>query len=285
MENKKIKVALIQNQQFLEKEQTLAELKIKITEAATTHQAKYIFLGECFNSVYKKEYLHLNAEDFQSETSPTINLLQSLSKSLNVFIFGSLPEYDSATKNYYNTSVAYNTSGELITKHRKLHLFDIDIPGKITSKESDIFQSGSQITVFDAGNVKIGMAICYDIRFPELSLIMAKKGAQILYFPAAFNQTTGPLHWELLIRSRALDNQVYVIGTSSARYTKDPNIYQAWGHSSITDPMGRVLVTCEQDPTILIKEIDLELIEETRTNLPYQKQKRYDLYQIDETKK
>ena len=279
MEAKKIKIALIQNQQSLIKEETLLILKKVITEAAT--QAKYIFLGECFNSLYKKDVLHTNAEDFLSETSPTISLLKSLSKSLDVYLFGSLPEYDSLTKKYYNTAVAFNPLGELIAKHRKIHLFDIDIPGKITSKESETFQAGSQITVFNAGNVKIGMAICYDIRFPELSLLMANKGAEILYYPAAFNQITGPLHWELLIRSRALDNQVFVLGVSPATFTQDKNFYQAWGHSSVVDPMGKVLATCEAEPNVIYQEIDLEYIEEIRMQLPYQKQKRYDLYKLE----
>lgn len=91
---------------------------------------------------------------------------------------------------------------------RKMHLFDIDIPGKITYKESDTFKSGDEPCVFDTEFGKIGLCICYDIRFPELSLLMRQRGAKILVFPGSFNQTTGPLHWELLLRSRALDNQV-----------------------------------------------------------------------------
>jgi len=281
MQAQKIKISLIQSPHFIDKQVTLSNLEKLITEAAE-NKAKYVFLGECFNSLYRKDALHANSEDFSSHTSPTISLLRKLSKSLEIFVLGSLPELDPLTQNHYNTAVCFNPSGELIAKHRKLHLFDIDIPGKITSKESETFQSGSQITVFEAGPVKIGMAICYDLRFPELSLIMTKKGAQILFFPAAFNQTTGPLHWDLLLRSRALDNQVYVVGVSPARFQEDPTYYQAWGHSGVADPMGKIMVSCEQEVTILYQEVDLEYIEQVRTQLPYQKQKRLDLYKVEE---
>ena len=264
MENTSIiKLAVVQNEQFLEKSSILHSISLQIQEAAK-NGAKYVFLGECFNCLYKKDLLHSQSEAFDCETAPTVLFLQELSKSLKIYLFGSIPEHDPQTNTYYNTAFAFDDSGKLIAKHRKIHLFDIDIPGKITSKESEVFQAGSQITVFQAGLVKIGMAICYDIRFPELSLLMAKKGAQILFYPSAFNQTTGPLHWELLLRARALDNQVFVVGASPARYTKDLSVYQAWGHSSVVDPMGKVLKTCGDVPEILYEEINLESVEEIR---------------------
>lgn len=276
----KIKLAVIQNEQFLEKSSILQSISQQIQEAAK-NGAKYVFLGECFNSLYKKDLLHSHSEVFDAETSHTIAFLKEFSKSLQIYLFGSIPEYDPQTNSHYNTAFAFDDSGKLIAKHRKIHLFDIDIPGKITSKESEVFQAGSQITVFQAGVLKIGMAICYDIRFSELSLLMAKKGAQLLYYPSAFNQTTGPLHWELLLRARALDNQVFVVGASPARFTQDLSVYQAWGHSTVVDPMGKVLKTCGDLPEILYEEINLENVEEIRSQLPYNKQKRNDLYRVE----
>jgi omega-amidase len=107
----------------------------------------------------------------------------------------------------------------------KIHLFDINIPGKITYKESEVFSAGDHICVFDTEWGKIGLAICYDLRFAELGLLMRQQGAKLLFYPGSFNLTTGPLHWELLLRGRALDNQVknffltkcYSIGVSTAR--------------------------------------------------------------------
>ena len=106
-----------------------------------------------------------------------------------------------------------------------MHLFDINIPGKITYKESSTFTAGNQICVVDTEYCKIGIGICYDLRFSEQALLMAKEGAQVLIYPGSFNLTTGPLHYELLLRSRALDNLCYVIGACVARFTGDPNIY------------------------------------------------------------
>ena len=120
---------------------------------------------------------------------------------------GSVPEKTTEGK-HYNTSLVFDRNGQLIAKHRKIHLFDVDFPGKITFKESDFLCPGDSPTVFDTEYGKIGLAICYDMRFPELSLLMAKAGARVLIYPSMFNQTTGPLHWELVLRSRAVDNQV-----------------------------------------------------------------------------
>jgi omega-amidase len=100
----------------------------------------------------------------------------------------------------------------------KIHLFDIDIPGKITYKESDTFTAGKKICVFDTEFCKIGLGICYDLRFAELGLLMSQQGARVLVYPGSFNQTTGPLHWELLLRGRALDTQCYTVGVSCAQY-------------------------------------------------------------------
>ena len=132
---------------------------------------------------------------------------------------------------------------------RKLHLFDIDIPGKITYKESDTFQPGDELCVFDTEFSKVGFAICYDLRFPELALLMRQRGAKVLIYPGSFNLTTGPMHWELLLRSRAVDTQCYTIGVSTAR-NKESTLYQAYGHSLAADPHGKVLTSCGEDPEI-----------------------------------
>ena len=106
-----------------------------------------------------------------------------------------------------------------------MHLFDVCVPNKIKYYESEIFCPGNKITVIDTDFCKIGIGICYDVRFPELGLLMSKKGAKVLIYPGAFNTFTGPLHWELLLRSRALDNQAYSIGVCTARHIEDPKVY------------------------------------------------------------
>lgn len=144
----------------------------------------------------------------------------------------------------------------MVAKHRKVHLFDIDIPGKQTFKESDSLTGGNGITTFTAPFGKIGLGICYDIvswlarqfngslssqRFPELAQIAARLGCVAMIYPSAFNTTTGPMHWTLLQRARAVDNQMFVSMCSPAR---NPGAsYQAWGHSMVVNPLY-VLLPC-----------------------------------------
>ena len=150
-------------------------------------------------------------------------------------IGGSIPERDG--DNVYNTCIVVNPEGSIVAKHRKVHLFDIDVPGKITFKESDTLSAGNQLTVFDTPFCRIGLGICYDMRFPEQSQLMKDAGAEMIVFPGAFNLTTGPAHWELLLRGRAVDNQLYVAGVSPARNPSSD--YKAWGHSTLVSPWGK----------------------------------------------
>merc|ERR1711934_861995 len=158
-------------------------------------------------------------------------MMACAAKELAVYVIGgSVSERDSEGR-IFNTCVIFDPKGEIVGKHRKVHLFDIDIPGKITFKESETLTGGSALTTFDTPWGKVGVGICYDIRFPELALLMRQQGCKLLVYPGAFNQTTGPAHWELLQRARAVDNQVYVAGVSQARIHNAG--YQAWGHSTV----------------------------------------------------
>ncbi|WRX35007.1 Carbon-nitrogen hydrolase - like 10 [Theobroma cacao] len=160
----------------------------------------------------------------------------------------------------------------------QIHLFDIDIPGKITFMESKTLTAGETPTIVDTDVGRIGIGICYDIRFQELAMIYAARGAHLLCYPGAFNMTTGPLHWELLQRARATDNQLYVATCSPARDAGAG--YVAWGHSSLIGPFGEVLATTGHEENIIIAEIDYSTLEQRRAGLPLAKQRRGDLYQL-----
>ena len=192
-------------------------------------------------------------------------------------IGGSIPELDTKTKKYYNTSLTFSPTGQLLATHRKVHLFDIDIPGGITFKESDVLSPGNKVTILDLPEYgKIAIAICYDIRFPELAMIAARKGCFALIYPGAFNTTTGPLHWKLQGQARAMDNQVYVALCSPAR---DVNAsYHAWGHSLVCDPLAKVVVEAEEAEEIVYAVLEGEKIEATRKGIPIYGQRRFDVY-------
>uniref|UniRef100_A0AC11APJ0 Nitrilase family member 2 n=1 Tax=Ovis aries TaxID=9940 RepID=A0AC11APJ0_SHEEP len=192
----------------------------------------------------------------------------------------SIPEKDAGK--LYNTCAVFGPDGTLLVKHRKLHLFDIDVPGKITFQESETLSPGDSFSTFDTPYCSVGLGICYDIRFSELAQIYAQRGCQLLVYPGAFNLTTGPAHWELLQRGRAVDNQVYVATASPARDEKAS--YVAWGHSTVVSPWGEVLAKAGTEETIVYADIDLKKLAEIRQQIPIFRQKRSDLYAVEAKK-
>lgn len=240
-------------------------------------------LPECFNSPYGCDYFPSYAETLRpspptNEQSPSFHALSAMAAEAKVHLIGgSIPELDTKTKKYYNTSLTFSPDGKLLATHRKIHLFDIDIPGKITFKESDVLSPGNKITIVDLPEYgKIAVAICYDIRFPELAMIAARKGCFALIYPGAFNTTTGPMHWKLQGQARAMDNQVYVALCSPSR-DLDAS-YHAWGHSLVCDPMATILVEAGEAEEIVYADLDGAKIEETRKGIPISGQRRFDVY-------
>ncbi|EAL89162.1 hypothetical protein KXW98_007383 [Aspergillus fumigatus] len=277
-----LKLALVQLASGADKAVNLSHARIKVLEAAKAG-AKLIVLPECFNSPYGTQYFPSYAETLlpsppTKEQSPSYHALSAIAAEAQAYLVGgSIPELDTSTKKYYNTSLVFSPTGSLIGTHRKIHLFDIDIPGKITFKESEVLSPGNQLTLVDLPEYgKIGLAICYDIRFPELAMIAARKGAFALIYPGAFNTTTGPLHWALLGRARAVDNQIYVGLCSPARDTNAT--YHAWGHSLIVNPNAEVLTEAAETETIIYADLDNESIQNTRKGIPVYTQRRFDLY-------
>lgn len=273
----KLRIALCQMMVNQESKKTnIFKAKTMIYEAADKG-ADIIALPEMFNCPYNNKYFREYAETYPK--GETINMLSCAAKEKKVFIIGgSIPELDEQGR-VFNTSFIFDNKGILIGKHRKVHLFDIDIKNGVRFKESEVLTSGGEITMIDTPWGKVGVAICYDIRFPELTRIMALKGAKIVLIPAAFNMTTGPAHWELLFKSRALDNQIFVAGISPAR--NENYSYVAYGNSLIADPWGSIISRLDEKEGILIQDIDLEYIDEIRESLPLLKHRRGDIYKLD----
>ncbi|PGH12858.1 hypothetical protein AJ80_06567 [Polytolypa hystricis UAMH7299] len=279
---KPLKLALVQLASGADKAVNLSHARSKVLEAAKAG-ASLIVLPECFNSPYGTQYFPKYAETLlpsppSKEQSPSFHALSSIAAEAKAYLIGgSIPEFVPESKKYYNTSLVFSPTGSLIATHRKTHLFDIDIPGKIRFKESEVLTAGNKITIVDLPEYgKVGLAICYDVRFPESAMIAARNGCFLLVYPGAFNMTTGPLHWSLLGRARAVDNQLYVALCSPAR---DMNAtYHAWGHSSIINPSAQVLAEAEDSETIVYADLDEKSIEDIRTGIPIYNQRRFDLY-------
>lgn len=270
----KIKIAAIQMSTVADKMENVRTVKTYL-EKIKDENPDFVILPEMFCCPYQTENFPIYAE---KEGGPVWQQLSGYAKQYGIYLIGgSMPEKD-AEGNVYNTSYIFDREGKQIGKHRKVHLFDIDIKGGQTFKESDTLTAGDSDTVFDTEFGKIGVMLCFDIRFPELSRMMVNDGAKVIFVPAAFNMTTGPAHWELSFRTRALDNQIYMVGCAPARDVSAG--YISWGHSIVTDPWGRVIDMLDEKKGILLAELDMDYEEQVREELPLLKSRRKDIYQL-----
>ena len=159
-------------------------------------------------------------------------------------------------------------------------MFDVDLADGTSFRESDTFSPGDEICVFDAAGCRIGLAICFDLRFPELIRAMAVRGAELILAPSQFTMRTGALHWEKILTMRALDNEVFVAGVCTARNPQSG--YTCWGHSLLVSPFGTVLADCGTEEGLRIVEIDLDEVAAVRRQLPTFLHLRRDLYRVAE---
>lgn len=271
------KVALLQTKVYDDKKKNI-ENAVKLIENVSKEGADFAIFSEMFCCPYDNSYFRSYGEE---EGGYAYQSMKYAAEKNGIYVVaGTIPELEN--NNVYNTSYVFDRSGRQIAKHRKMHLFDIDVKGGQYFKESDVLTAGQNVTLFDTEYCKMGLAICYDIRFPELSRLMALEGAEVILYPAAFNMTTGPAHWELNFRSRALDNQVYTIGVSPARDLEAS--YHAYGNSIIVSPWGNIVNKMDEKEGYIIQNIDLSYVRKIRDELPLLKHLRKDIYTICKTK-
>lgn len=265
------RIAVCQFKIGTSKQQNLNRARDFIHRAAGTG-AKVIALPEMFTCPYDASLFPDYAESFPNGDS--IRMLARAAMEERVFVVGgSLPEREG--EQVFNSSFVFDPQGNLIAHHRKIHLFDVDLPGGFSFRESATLSAGKKATVVNTLLGTIGVAICFDIRFPDLFREMALHGAQVIIVPAAFNMVTGPAHWELLLRARAVDNQVYMVGAAPAR---EPGAgYVAFGHSMIINPWATVIARAGAEEEIITAEIDLAHLGRIRQQLPLLNRSRVDL--------
>lgn len=271
----KIKVAAIQMPTVTDKMQNVRTAGIYL-EKIKDEKPDFVILPEMFCCPYQTQNFPVYAEE---EGGSVWQQLSEYAKQYGIYLIGgSMPEKDAEGK-VYNTSYIFDRQGKQIGKHRKVHLFDIDVTGGQTFKESDTLTAGDHDTVFDTEFGRMGVMLCFDIRFPELARMMVNDGAKAIFVPAAFNMTTGPAHWELSFRTRALVNQIYMIGCAPMR--DESAGYISWGHSIVTDPWGRVIDMLVEKEGVLLTELDLDYEEQVREELPLLKSRRKDMYRLE----
>ena len=193
-------------------------------------------------------------------------------------IGGSVPEQSEG--GLCNTSFVFGADGRQVARHRKLHLFDVDIAGAVRSCESADITPGDSVTTFETPWGVFGICICFDCRFADLYSAMARRDARVIFCPAQFSRATGPDHWVLTQRMRAVDTQAFTVGCDAACDADGP--YPAYGHSVVCDPWGRVVCECGEDAETKLVCIDLDEVDRVRAQLPIIAARRDDVYELKE---
>lgn len=236
----------------------------RLTRAAAADGARLIVLPEKWTVIGTDEQLRDGAETLNG---PSISWARAITRELGVdLVAGSILERLEGSRKLANTSVHVDPSGEIRAVYRKVHMFDVEIDGR-SYNESDVEQAGEEIvSSVTADGVELGLAICYDLRFPELFRILAVRGARLIALPSAFTLPTTRDHWEILIRARAIENQTFVIAANQVgRHSGDQ---RSGGRSMVVDPWGVVLAQAPDREGYIVADCDLESQLEIRAKLP-----------------
>ena len=207
------------------------------------------------------------------EHDPFVQGVRELAKELKVWILIGSALVASGSDKAANRAVLINADGEIVSTYDKLHMFDVDLPNGDRYRESSLYEPGAEARLVDTPWGKLGLTICYDMRFPQLYRALAKAGAEIIAVPAAFTRPTGEAHWEVLLRARAIENGVFVLAAAQGGLHEDGR--GTWGHSLAIDPWGRVLAEANGDaPGVVIADLNLDDVESTRQAIPSLKNER-----------
>ncbi|XP_065899568.1 omega-amidase NIT2-like [Dysidea avara] len=269
--DKVIKLGLIQSVVGADKEENVARTCQLIREAVSSG-AKVVVLPECFNCPYSTKLFAQYAEEIPG---PTSTALSAVAKECDIYIIGgSIPERDGSK--FYNTCPVFGPTGDMLSKYHKMYLANTYVPGQMMIKESEIFSPGDTLTVVNTMWGSVGVGICRDLRYPELALHYGKEGCSLLCYPSAYNVDIGSAHWEVMLRARAVDSQVYVCGVCPSQDNSKDAIFHYYGNSMVVDPWGKVIARCGPYEQVLLADIDLKYLEEVCSQLPINKERRND---------
>jgi predicted amidohydrolase len=266
-----VRVAAVQLNSSAEKERNL-EAAESLVRAAVGAGAELVALPEKWNLIGPGEQLLAGAEPL---SGPTLSAARSWARELGVHLLaGSIPERSEGEK-AFNTSVLIGPDGEDVAVYRKIHMFDVDVGG-VAYRESEHEEAGSEIVTAPVGELTVGLSVCYDLRFPELFRILAVGGARVITLPSAFTLLTGRDHWEVLVRARAIENQVFMVAPNQVG--EAPPHYSSYGRSAIVDPWGVVLAMAPDEECFVVAELDLAAQDRIRAALPSLANRRPETY-------
>ena len=247
----------------------------KLIKTAVQQEARLVVLPENFAIMGLTEVDKVAIAETVG-AGPIQEFLSQQSSKHGIWIVGgTIPIESGVTGKVYSASLLYNDSGEMVARYDKIHLFDVVLDDSNESyNESETIESGDDVVVVDTPFGKLGMAVCYDLRFPELFRAMADVGMEICVLPSAFTSLTGRAHWESLLRARAIENLCYMVAPDQGGYHK--NGRETYGDSMIIDPWGVVLNRLPHGTGVVVSDIDLEKLRKTRKNFPALQHKRLD---------
>jgi predicted amidohydrolase len=252
----------------------------RLVARAVSLGAELVVLPEKWNLVGDSETLHEGAETL--EQGESVRAMATWAKQHGiVLVGGSIAERREGREKLSNTSLVFDAGGKLIARYRKLHLFDVEVGGQ-TYRESESEEPGDEIVLTEAAGWKIGLTICYDLRFPELYRLLALAGAELVAVPANFTLRTGMAHWHALLRARAIENAVYV--AASGQIGEPTRGRPSYGHSLVVDPWGAVIAEASDGETVVVAELERSRVGEIRSHLPVLAQRRPDVYRRFEPK-
>jgi deaminated glutathione amidase len=255
-----VRVAAVQLNSTAEKARNLATAE-RLVRAAAAEGAELVALPEKWNLLGSGEDLVAGAEALDG---PSLTAARGWARELGIHLLaGSVSER--GAEKPANTSVLIGPGGEDLAVYRKIHMFDVDAGG-VSYRESEHERPGSEIVTAPLGDVELGLAVCYDLRFPELFRILALRGAKLVALPSAFTAATGRDHWEVLLRARAIEDQVFLLAPNQVG-TAPPH-YDSFGHSAIVDPWGRVLAIAPEGECFVAADLDFGELERVRESLP-----------------
>jgi predicted amidohydrolase len=244
----------------------------ELVERAAGYGARFVATPENTNYLGPHEEKVRRAEPLDG---PTCTRFADLARRFGLhLLLGSFNEQSDEAGRCYNTSVLFGPDGAVLATYRKIHLFDVDVPGGVRFAESATCKPGEETTVVDTQLGRFGLSICYDLRFPELYRRLADEGADVLFIPSAFTLATGKDHWEPLLRARAIENQCYVVAPAQHGRHDDGGLAQTWGHAMIVDPWGLPVATASDGPGLALAEIDLRRAERVRQAIPVRRHRR-----------
>jgi predicted amidohydrolase len=243
--------------------------------SAVSSGATYVQLPEYFNYRGPTSRYHDVAEDIPG---PTTARLAEVARNNNITLHaGSMLERSPDPSKSYNTSVVFAPSGDIVATYRKGHLFDINVPGEVEQYESRNIAPGDRLVITDAPGFALGLSVCFDLRFTEMYRRLSSHGATVLAVPSSFAVATGRVHWEVLLRARAIENHAYVIAAAQAGTTTEG--LSSFGHSMIIGPWGEVLAESDVDgEDVLIATIDTREVDRRRSQIAVLALQRPDLY-------